>query len=186
MAPPVSVRRVLVVGDSHVRRLRSSASGFISRVVGPSVLVRYMSRGGSGAFFVNCSVSSMMGYDLIIVFTGGNDIRPGVSSDVVGGSIIALLDRLTAVVCPRVVFLPIWPRHSCLPQFGSGFVAEYEHHRLAVNAMVSQERPQFYIEWDHRCRVHSYLRQGDSIHLSDAGYRRAARHVVHVIQHRLE
>jgi len=169
---------VCVIGDSHVGRIALHGET-IRRSLGPRVSVSFRYRGGSGFNFIRESMGSLWEYDIVLVFTGGNDLKPGLDCEAAASSASSLLLELGTR--GLVAYLPVWPRHRHrYPEFSAAYDRmRREFEEALVSCCGSAIR---FWEWGYRrMRVHHALEEGDRVHLSSLGYSRAAKDLVCLI-----
>jgi len=114
---------ICVIGDSHVGRIARHGES-IRRSLGQRVSVTLRYRGGSGFDFIRESMGSLWGYDIVVVFTGGNDLRPGLNCEAAASSASSLLLELGTR--GFVTYLPVWPRHRHrYPKFSAASLSSF-------------------------------------------------------------
>lgn len=162
--------RVLVIGDSHVRRLQREAFGVRERLAG--IETNFMGAGGSGSEFVLSNAWRADGYRVVIVMTGGNDLANGHSLPHIIRQYQLIADSLLSRRGVEAVIFPsIWPRRDNRFNGGATQLADCIQHLFRNNSRVALWR------WDRRQPFRTY----DGVHLTQNGYRRAMRYLVPII-----
>jgi lysophospholipase L1-like esterase len=170
---------VLIIGDSHVRRMEEFRTELTRKLAYRGASVRLMFKGGAHLNFIEDNLEQLRGFDVVVVMAGGNDLSSGASE----GYFEALYSRIyrgaLRVGVRAVVFTSIWPRqdsrfNSKARSISRRMERKYEDHPYVV-----------FWQWDRRQTFRTY----DGVHLPVNGYRRAILYltspIMWTITHRL-
>lgn len=158
---------MVIVGDSHVRRLGQFHQLVDEKLQG--VPVDWVHQGGSGLDFPRRKLRDISGYKIVVVMTGGNDLANGSSVEEVVANYQRLAeDLLRGSSVQAVVITSIWPRHDRVFNARARAVATRLSSLFYGNPQVN------FWSWDRR----QPWRTRDGTHLTPRGYRKAASYLV--------
>ena len=162
---------MLVVGDSHVRRMQQHAPDLANRLRNCSV--EWWHRGGAVlADAERISHQTIQDHRVVVLMVGGNDLANGTSPDSILRRWHELAKRWLGLRGVRTVVLPmVWPRGGGLFNRRARSLSE------RLQARYQGRRDIVYWEWDRR----QPWKTVDGVHLSRRGYRRALRYLVAVV-----
>lgn len=158
---------MLVLGDSHVRRLFAERAALDRHL--NAVQFEWLFRGGSGVEFVENNSHRAAGHRVVVLMAGGNSLSDGMSprqlADRMDEAAHRYLDHRD-VDC--VIITSLWPRVSRRFNAWARQYAAIMERRFMYDPQVT-----FWL-WDRR----QPWRTSDGVHLTSRGYRRAITYLV--------
>jgi lysophospholipase L1-like esterase len=173
----VQAASVLVVGDSHVRRMQPHSHA-LERL--QSITVDWAFRGGATTKFAEEQVDKADGHQVVVIMLGGNDLANGMPVDTLVERLHALAYSYLRKPQVKCVVLPsVWPRGDEAFNRKAATLSEQLEIKYRGHPSIT------YWQWDKR----QSWRNSDGVHLLDNGYRRAVRYlssaILWAIHHRL-
>ena len=160
---------MLIIGDSHVRRL--SEVGYLLDYHLRGVRVDWWHKGGAGISYAEECLPYIRGYKVIIVMLGGNDIDNGMSPAQLQQRVAWITNEMLKRGPDCVIVPSIWPRQNFFFNNTIRYYADVMERQYFGDPSVTFWR------WDNRQSWKTY----DGVHLPLAGYERAIRTIVSMI-----
>ena len=172
---------MLVIGDSHVRRIREYQHLITAKLRQGRVSIDWRFRGGAYLDFAEREVERAYGYDIIVMMVGGNDLDRGTPRASIEASYARMenLARIRGV--KRLIVTSIWPRRD------ANFNAVARTHARVCSSLYQNLRRNLitFWEWDERQPFRTY----DGVHLEHHGYEKAVKYllapILWVIKHHM-
>lgn len=163
--------KVMVMGDSHVRRLESWSCIIDRKCREGAMDISFYHRGGARLDFVERNLDHAIGCDMLVIMVGGNDLASGIPQN----SLVAAYDRITRRALElgirAVVITSVWPRRDYRFNQRAMHLSQalYDHY-------LPVERVMFW-HWDRRQSFKTY----DGVHLEQKGYKKAVTYLLAAI-----
>ena len=158
---------MLVIGDSHVRRINEFMPLIDSKLRQGYVTVDLEFRGGSGLSFAEERLRRARGYDIVIIMVGGNDLDRG-ATHVCFEHAYAVFERLARQAGIRSVIIT-----SLLPRQDPWFNTRARQHFRECWDRYYGRRDSIITFWQWDLR--QPFRTIDGVHLERPAYRKAVK-----------
>ena len=156
-------KRVLIIGDSHVRRIHQVFHEIIQNAA-----ITWMHKGGSGIGFIYNCKRQIVNYDVVVIATGGNDIANGKGSRELAHNFYTVCQELLRVN-NFVIVCSQWPRAN---RVYNDNISAFNYY---LEYIFSGSESAKFRWWDRRLKFATF----DGVHLHS--YHRAARHLASMI-----
>ena len=161
--------QVLVVGDSHVRRMAEVAYPFMPDCMA-GVTVSFHHKGGAGVQFC-WNIPADTKYDIIVLCIGSNNIANGMEpSDLFSRLNFHAGRCMDSGLCTEVIIMGLWPRAN----------RQYNAKMRVFNSFKSTDARIFFWKWSSHFR---YRILPDRTHLRPHCYKRALKYLASPILH---
>ena len=161
---------VLIVGDSHVRRMRAFRRHLDGHL--RLVSVEWLFRGGATVAFAEDNTQQARGHKIVVLMIGGNDLDNGMSPHQLADRVGYLAFRyIRCAHVDAVAVTSIWPRRDRTFNARAREYAEIMESRFHGDPQVT-----FWL-WDRR----QPMRSEDGVHFTRHGYEVAMTYLMAII-----
>ena len=156
--------QVLVVGDSHVRRMAEVSEPALTNML-REVTVTFLHKGGEGVRFL-WQLPTDEHFDIVVFAVGSNNLANGMTPEELFKRLNFHAKRiLDAGLCRKVVMMGMWPRAD----------SKFNKAMRVFNKFKSTDRERVvFWRWSHHLR---YRILPDRTHLQKRCYRRAVKYL---------
>lgn len=154
---------VLVIGDSHVRRMAEFRHILQAKLHHNRIRVNFVHRGGAHLSFAESEVKKAYGYDIVLIMVGGNDLDRGATIPYFEASYRRIETAARERGITQIIITSVWPRHNGLFNHRATLLTQHLWTLFQYNQLVT------FWQWDYRQSFMTY----DGVHLMLRGYRKA-------------
>ena len=155
--------KVLIVGDSHVRRMAEHEALLRAKLNYGRLQMTYRYPGGARRDFAIEEMFYTCQFDVVVIMVGGNDLDSGAGPIHFQASYKQIEDQARRAGVKSLIITSIWPRHN--PVFNRNARA----HTTFFSNMYYDHNLITFWQWDDRQPFRTY----DGVHLQWSGYKKA-------------
>ena len=157
------VSRVVVFGDSHLRRMNPFIDLLGEKLYRGQMEVEFFAKGGAKLHHVLQKLHEARGFDIMVLMVGGNDLSSGAGKHHFERYYDLIAERARRLGIKSVIITSIWPRAN--REFNR---FAYLHNNYMMEKYMNDPFVTFWI-WDSRQPFGTF----DGVHLYEKYYEKA-------------